>query len=86
MIRREYPEQIQAKEIPEKEYSLRRPVPNKYIIEIDNGYKMLKCPKCECRIISIHFSYAVGNCGYSFCPYCGEDLRKPEQMRLEVEP
>lgn len=59
-------------------YEYRLPVPNKYIHTIDNGEKMLKCPKCDCGIIASAFSYAVGNCGYKFCPYCGEDLRIQE--------
>lgn len=53
----------------------REPRPNKYTLCIDNGAVMLECPSCKCRIISTAFSYAVGSEGYSFCPYCGTDLR-----------
>ena len=36
----------------------------------------VKSPKCECQITANPFSYAVGSRGYSFCPYCGEDVRE----------
>lgn len=62
-----------------KEYELRNPIPNRYRTYIDNGHKMLECPKCECRITASFFSYAVGNNGYGFCPYCGEDLREAQK-------
>ena len=57
-----------------KEYD-NEPVPNKYIKAIDTATKMLRCPSCRCQIQAYPFSYAVGTRGYSFCPYCGEDLR-----------
>lgn len=60
----------------DKEYEDREPYPNRYRITEDNGCKMLECPKCKCRIQAAPFSYAVGNYGYKFCPYCGEDMRK----------
>ena len=52
------------------------PIPNYYIMRIDTECILLECPHCKGRIISTAFSYAVGNQGYAFCPYCGEDLRK----------
>ena len=52
------------------------PRPNKYIQAIDNGCKMLECPLCRCRIQYNAFTYAVGSMGFSFCPYCGLDVRK----------
>ena len=58
-----------------KECEYSETFPNKYINAIDNGEKMLRCPFCKCQIIANPFSYAVGSRGYSFCPYCGEDLR-----------
>lgn len=48
---------------------------NKYISRIDNECIMLECPECKSRIISTAFSFAVGTKGYSFCPYCGSDMR-----------
>ena len=54
----------------------RDPIPNKYIQAIDNGCKMLECPECKCRIQYNAFTYAVGTQGFSFCPYCGADVRK----------
>lgn len=61
-----------------EEYTYRKPYPNRYIKTVDCGAKMLECPnpKCKCRIQAAPFSYAVGNYGYKFCPYCGEDVRK----------
>ena len=59
-------------------YEYRNPIPNNWIHRVDTGIGMLECPKCECRANEAMFSYAVGNRGYSFCPYCGEDLRKKE--------
>lgn len=61
-----------------KEYEYREAYPNKYILTVDCGTKMLRCPECKCQIQLYPFSYAVGNRGYSFCPYCGKDLRKYE--------
>ena len=61
-----------------KECDYREPVPNKYISAIDNGNKMLRCPSCKCQISVNPFSYAVGSRGYSFCPYCGQDVRKED--------
>lgn len=75
-------EYIERKTILRQECLYREPIKNKYIIAIDNGSKMLKCPKCECQIIANPFSYAVGSRGYSFCPYCGEDLRE-EQITID---
>ena len=69
-------EYIQPKTILRHECLYREPIKNKYIIAIDNGCKMLRCPKCECQITANPFSYAVGSKGYSFCPYCGEDVRE----------
>lgn len=59
-----------------REYEYRKAYPNKYIVTSDNGSKMLRCPECTCQIIAYPFSYAVGNRGYSFCPYCGEAMQK----------
>ena len=56
--------------------SYSEPEPNKYISRIDTECIMLECPECKSRIIATAFSYAVGTKGYSFCPYCGADLRK----------
>lgn len=50
--------------------------PNKYVSRIDTECIMLECPECKSRIIANAFSYAVGSKGYSFCPYCGADMRK----------
>ena len=60
----------------DKEYQYRTPIPNIYKKKIDTGTKMLVCPDCGCGIHAEQFSYAVGNLGYSFCPYCGKDVRK----------
>ena len=68
--------------ISDKIYPYRKPYPNKYVHCIDNGTSMLECPKCLCRIQEVPFSYAVGNHGYKFCPYCGADLRAEEQMNI----
>lgn len=57
-------------------YSLREPIKNRYRHRKDNDCEMLECPECECRILANDFSCAVGNRGYSFCPYCGADLRE----------
>ena len=57
-------------------YPYRYPIKNKWIHEIDTGNEMLKCPECECRVSANAYSYAVGRLGYSFCPYCGTDLRE----------
>ena len=57
-------------------YSYREPVPNIYISTVDVGAPMLECPGCKARIQANAFSYAVGNMGYQFCPYCGKDVRK----------
>lgn len=65
------------------EYELRNPYPNNYKHCIDNGHSMLECPECESRIISALFSHAVGDYGYRFCPYCGADLRKSNQMTFD---
>lgn len=67
----------------EKPYSLRNPFPNNYKHVIDNGTEMLECPECECRIQANFFSYAVGDYGYKFCPYCGVDLRVKSQLTIE---
>ena len=57
-------------------YSYREPVPNIYVSTVDIGTPMLECPGCKARIQANAFSYAVGNMGYQFCPYCGKDVRK----------
>lgn len=59
-----------------EEYSYRNPTPNRYIKVSDCGSKMFRCPQCGCGISAVPFSYAVGDRGYSFCPYCGKDVRK----------
>jgi len=69
---------VELTRIEQSPYSLREPFSNDYVHEIDNGTPMLKCPDCGCRIQSNPFSFAVGNLGYSFCPYCGKDRRKQE--------
>ena len=58
----------------------RKPIPNNWIHRIDCGTDMMECPKCSCRIIGKWFSYAVGDRGYGFCPYCGEDVRKKTEL------
>lgn len=61
---------------------LREPYPykdipdNKYNVRHDNECKMLECPECLSRIIYNSFTWAVGTQGFSFCPYCGSDMRK----------
>lgn len=60
--------------------SYSEPEPNKYISSIDTECIMLECPECKSRIISTAFSFAVGTKGYSFCPYCGADMRKGDAM------
>lgn len=70
---------FKAQDVPrmvQSSYSLRKPVPNKYIEAIDNGTRMLECPKCKGRIQFNPFTYAVGNLGFQFCPYCGENVRE----------
>lgn len=57
-------------------YPYRKPRPNKYIKGIDCGCTMLECPACRWRIQYNAFTYAVGDLGFSFCPYCGTDVRK----------
>lgn len=54
----------------------REPPVNKYNTTVDNGSTMLECPECKCRIQYNAFTYAVGTQGFSFCPYCGADVRK----------
>lgn len=49
---------------------------HRYVKAIDNGCKMLRCPECKCQIQAYPFSCAVGSKGYSFCPYCGSDMKK----------
>ena len=66
----------------DKPYEGRQPVPNRYIVTWDTGQKMLECPECENRIQAYPFTYAVGNLGYRFCPYCGENVQKQEQMSI----
>lgn len=63
-------------------YPYQKPIPNKWIKRIDEDNDMLECPKCGCRVGAKAYSYAVGNNGYSFCPYCGADLRKQYQRTL----
>ena len=79
----ELDELIKSKVLDNREYELREPYPNKYKHVVDNGFDMLECPECKCRIQSAQFSYAVGNLGYRFCPYCGTDVRKPDQMTFD---
>ena len=62
----------------ERPYDYRQPVPNRYIITEDTGTKMLECPACGGRIQAYPFTYAVGNHGYRYCPYCGEHVEKQE--------
>ena len=57
-------------------YSYREPIPNIYTKTVDVGAPVMECPECKGRIQSNAFSYAVGNLGYAFCPYCGKDMRK----------
>ena len=57
-------------------YTYRQPVKNKWLKRIDNDCQMLECPECESRVLATDYSFAVGNKGYSFCPYCGADLRE----------
>ena len=57
----------------------REPPANKYNTTVDNGSTMLECPECKCRIQYNAFTYAVGTQGFSFCPYCGADMRKEVQ-------
>lgn len=64
----------------QKPYAYREPPPNKYIKAIDNGDTMLECPECKCRIQYNAFTYAVGTRGFSFCPYCGTDVRKEDDL------
>lgn len=54
----------------------REPPASKYNTTVDNGSTMLECPECGCRIQYNAFTYAVGSRGFSFCPYCGVDVRK----------
>jgi hypothetical protein len=61
-----------------KECAYREEPPHRYVNVIDNACKMLRCPECKCQIQAYPFSYAVGTRGYSFCPYCGKDMRKHE--------
>lgn len=60
----------------DQEYTHRNPIPNKYRHVIDTGFDMLECPECEGRIQYNPFSWAVGDKGFAFCPYCGADLRR----------
>lgn len=60
-------------------YPYREPPANKYNTTVDNGSPMLECPECKCRIQYNAFTYAVGTQGFSFCPYCGKDVRKKVQ-------
>lgn len=60
-------------------YSYREPIPNIYTKTVDVGAPVMECPGCKGRIQSNAFSYAVGNLGYAFCPYCGKDVRKKVQ-------
>ena len=62
-----------------KECAYREEPLHRYVNAIDNGCKMLRCPECKCQIQAYPFSYAVGTRGYSFCPYCGKEMRKHEK-------
>lgn len=55
---------------------------NRWKRGVDNDTDMLECPKCQCRVLAKEYILSVGTKGFSFCPYCGEDLR-PDQMTME---
>ena len=42
-----------------------------WVVEVDTGTDMLKCPDCGGRMTKVPFLQAVGTKGTSFCPYCG---------------
>ena len=48
---------------------------------VDNGTPMLECSACGCRVKRESFMDAVGEKGFSFCPYCGADLREREDIK-----
>lgn len=52
-------------------------------ITIDNDEPMLTCPDCECRMIKRWYDLAVGSRGYTYCPYCGKDMRKDGQLSIQ---
>ena len=62
-----------------KPCELREPNSHIYKTCIDNGTYMLECPKCKGRINYNPFTYAVGDDGFHFCPYCGAKTCKEEE-------
>ena len=54
----------------------------KWEITEDCGDLMYTCPECGCRMVKREYDIAVGYRGFSFCPYCGEDMRN-EQITIE---
>lgn len=52
--------------------SNRHPIPNKWI-RIGSGQFMI-CPKCCAGVFVEPYTKAVGDNGFRYCPYCGEDL------------
>ena len=42
-----------------------------WVVEVDTGVDMLKCPDCGGRMTMDRFLLAVGTKGTSYCPYCG---------------
>lgn len=42
--------------------------------EIDNGHQMLACSSCGGRVIRLWYDRAVGDNGFRYCPYCGEEM------------
>lgn len=40
----------------------------------DNGTPMLRCSSCRCRVKYEQYRAAVGDKGFSYCPYCGVRL------------
>lgn len=53
----------------------------KWIKEMDCGAEMLRCGKCDARVILKHYRQAVGLKGYDHCPYCGEPMERPKKIQ-----
>lgn len=50
--------------------------------EIDNGHRVIRCPKCGGGMV---FGYYFYENPYRYCPYCGEPMITHKQIKLDVD-
>ena len=56
-----------------------------YVKSKDTGVKFFECPECGSGFCAEEYAISVGYNGFRYCPYCGKEIIKDYDERVEFK-